>query len=86
MVDASGALPDGRVFKDAHEFKQLLLEDRDVIAKAFIEHLCIYALRRRLTVDDQGDLLSIQEVAKKSAYQIQDVVRAVARSDLMRKR
>jgi hypothetical protein len=62
------------------------LEDRDKIARAFIEHLCTYALRRVLTVDDRDDLKLIESEAKKSQYRLKDIVRAVALSDLIRKR
>ena len=86
MVDASGVMPDGRPFKDANEFKRLLLEDRDKVARAFIEHLCTYALRRVLTVDDEDDLKSIQAEAKKNQYRVKDIVRAVALSELIKKR
>ncbi len=86
MVDASGVMPDGRPFSDSVEFKRLLLEDRDKAARAFIEHLCTYALRRVLTVDDRDDLKLIEEEAKKNQYRVKDIVRAVALSDLMRKR
>ncbi|MCS7470555.1 DUF1592 domain-containing protein [Stieleria sp. ICT_E10.1] len=85
-VDASGVMPDGRPFTDSVEFKRLLLDDRDKVARAFIEHLCTYALRRVLTVDDQEDLNAIEEEAKKSDDRIRDIVRAVALSELMRKR
>jgi hypothetical protein len=86
VVDASGAMPDGRTFKDANEFKQHLLEDRAKVARAFIEHLCTYALRRVLTFDDQADLAAIQAEAKKQDYRVKDIIRAVATSDLIRKR
>ena len=86
LVDASGVMLDGRAFKDVNEFKRLLLEDRDAIARAFIEHLCTYALRRVLTVDDEDDLQLIEEEAKKNDYRIRDIVRAVALSDLIKKR
>jgi len=86
LVNPSGLMPDGRAFKDANEFKQRLLEDRDKLARAFIDHLCTYALRRALAFDDQDDLNAIQAEAKKSNYQIKDIVRAVALSDLMKKR
>ncbi|MEY4177506.1 MAG: hypothetical protein RLY70_1080 [Planctomycetota bacterium] len=86
VVDASGALPDGRSFQDSVEFKKLLLDDREPIARAFIEHLCTYALRRVLTVDDKEHLLAIETEAKKHQFRIQDIVRAVAMSELMRKR
>ena len=86
LVNPAGAMPDGRAFKDAQEFKQRLLEDRDKLARAFIDHLCTYALRRALAFDDQDDLNAIQAEAKKSNYRIQDIVRAVAQSELIRKR
>jgi hypothetical protein len=85
-IDASGVMPDGRVFKDSVQFKQLLLADRDQIARAFIEHLCTYALRRVLTIDDQDDVKSIAAEAKKNNYCVKDIVRAVALSNLLRKR
>ena len=86
LVDASGVMPDGREFKDSAHFKQLLLEDRDQVARAFIEHLCTYALRRVLTVDDQDDITLIEAEAKKNQYRVKDMVRAVALSELIRKR
>lgn len=85
-VDASGVMPDGRPFADSVEFKRLLIEDRDKVARAFIEHLCTYALRRVLTVDDEEGLHAIEVEAKKNGYRVQDIVRAVATSDLLRKR
>jgi hypothetical protein len=85
-IDASGVMPDGRKFQDSVQFKQLLLANRDQIARAFIEHLCTYALRRVLTVDDQEDLKSIEAEAKKSDYRVKNIVRAVALSNLIRKR
>ncbi|MEI7459757.1 MAG: DUF1592 domain-containing protein [Pirellula sp.] len=86
LVDASGVMPDGRPFTHSVQFKQLLLEDRDKIARAFIEQLCTYSLRRVLTVDDSDNIKLIEEVAKKNDYRVKDIVRAVALSELMRKR
>ncbi len=86
VVDASGLMPDGRPFKDSRQFKQLLIADRDRILRAFIEHLCTFALRRVLTVDDQDDLKQIEAEAMKSQYRVKDIIRAVALSDLIRKR
>jgi mono/diheme cytochrome c family protein len=86
LVDASGVMPDGRPFTDSVDFKRLLIEDRHKVARAFIEQLCTYALRRVLTVDDQDDLELIEEEAKKNQYRVKDIVRAVALSELIRKR
>jgi hypothetical protein len=86
VINAAGEMPDGRDFKDSTEFKQRLLEDRDELARAFIDHLCTYGLRRALSFDDRDDLNAIQAEAKKSQYRIKDIIRAVALSDLMQKR
>lgn len=85
-VDPSGTLPDGRSFADASEFKQLLLDDRERFLTAFVEHLCTYGLRRVLTVDDRDDLAKIVSAAKRHNYQLKDIIRAVALSEIMRKR
>lgn len=86
LINASGSLSDGRAFKDPTEFKRILLEDRDKVARAFIEHLCTYALRRVITFDDQDDISAIQAEAKKAGYRMKEIIRAVALSDLMKKR
>ena len=86
LINPAGAMPDGRAFADANAFKQLLIEDRDAVARAFIEHLCTYALRRVLTYDDREEIQAIVAEAKRNAYQVKDIVRAVAVSELMRKR
>ena len=86
LVDASGSLPDGRSFANADDFKKLLIEDRDRFAHAFVEHLCTYALRRVLTVDDRESVQNIVEQAKINDYRMIDIIRAVATSDLLQKR
>ncbi|WP_256199662.1 DUF1585 domain-containing protein [Verrucomicrobium spinosum] len=63
-----------------------MIEDRDKFVRAFIEHLSTYGLRRVLTVDDEEDITVIAAEAKKNQYGVKDIVRAVALSDLMRKR
>jgi len=85
-VNPSGRLPDGRAFADAKEFKRLLLDDRDAFLRALVEHLSAYALRRVMTVDDREDIESIVDEARQKDYKLKDVVRAVAMSDLIRKR
>ena len=86
LADPSGVMPDGRKFKDANEFKKLLMDDRDRVLKALVEHLCTYGLRRVMTVDDRNDIQSIVEQAKAGDYRLKEIVRAVAMSDLFQKR
>jgi hypothetical protein len=86
LVNPAGLMPDGRAFKDANEFKRLLIKDRDKFVQAFIEHLCTYGRRRVLTVDDQDDIKAIRAEAKQNNYGVRDIIQAVALSELMRKR
>jgi hypothetical protein len=79
-------MPDGRSFKNADEFKRLLLDDLETFQHAFVEQLCTYALRRVLTVDDEDDIQFIVEDIKKTPGGVRDIVRAVALSELIRKR
>jgi len=60
--------------------------DHDRFLEAFVEQLSTYALRRVLTVDDRDDLAAIVREAKSCDYQLRDIVRAVAVSELMQKR
>ncbi|MDA1163316.1 MAG: DUF1592 domain-containing protein [Planctomycetota bacterium] len=85
-VDASGELPDGRTFKDAREFKQLLLADLDAFNKTFIEKLAIYGLRRTMTIDDHDELAAIARVGRENDYRVRDIVTAFVVSDLFQKR
>ena len=86
--ERSGAVPvfRGAVRSGGSALETQLLEDRDKFLRAFIEHLCTYALRRVLTFDDREDLKAIEEEVRKNGYGLRDIVRAVALSDLMRKR
>lgn len=86
LIIPSGRMPDGRPFTDPVQFKQLLLEDREKFVRAFIEHLCTYGLRRVLTFDDHEGIKAIEVEARNDQYKVKEIVRAVALSQLMRKR
>ncbi|HEX7901576.1 MAG TPA: DUF1588 domain-containing protein, partial [Planctomycetota bacterium] len=85
-VDASGELPDGRTFKDAAEFKKLLLADVDKFTAAFVEKLATYALRRGMNVDDREALAALARQGKAADYRLSSIVEALALSDLFQKR
>ncbi len=85
-VDASGEMPDGRTFKNAKEFKQLLLADLDTFNHTFIEKLAVYGLRRTTTIDDRDDIQAIAKVGKENDYRVKDIVKAFVLSDLFQKR
>ena len=85
-VDASGTLPDGRSFAGPAEFKRLLAESPDTFARAFVEQLATYALRRVMTVDDAAALDAIAAQSAADGYRLKSLVRALAVSDLFKRR
>jgi hypothetical protein len=73
-VDASGKLFGKHVFEDVVGFKDAVLAEEDVFAKAFIKHLLSYGLGRELTLADR---IAVDEVAKASEagnYKMRDVI------------
>lgn len=85
-VNASGQLPDGRVFKDSQEFKHLLAQDVDRFAEAFVEQLATYALRRVMTIDDAPQLKAIAAASKSDAYKLRTLIANFVTSDLFQNR
>ena len=85
-VNATGVLPDGRLFANAKEFKQLLMADLDTFNHAFIEKLAIYGLRRTMTFDDQDELKAIARSSREKDYCVADILEAFVLSDLFQQR
>ena len=86
QVVASGNLPDGRAFESPEEFKQLLVQDIDRFAEAFVEQLGTYALRRVMTIDDAAEIKTIVAASKKDNYRFRTVIENFVMSDLFQKR
>lgn len=86
LINPAGEMPDGRTFQTVTEFKLLLLADRAKFTKAFVEHLFTYGLRRVLTLDDQAYVRQVVDEAEQKSYGVKEIVRAVALSELMRRR
>ena len=85
-VNATGKLPDGRTFHGADEFKQLLVQDLDRFAEAFVEQLATFALRRVMTIDDAAQIKSIAQASKTEDYRLRTVIENFVMSDLFQKR
>jgi hypothetical protein len=85
-VNASGTMMDGRTYNNSLEFKQILLQDMDRFALAFVEQLATFALRRAMTVDDMDQIKSIALSSKKDDYKLKSVIENLVYSDLFQKR
>ncbi len=85
-VNARGELPDGRTYNGANEFQQLLAQDIDRFAEAFVEQLATYSLRRVMTIDDAAQIKAIAQAGKRDDYKLRTVIENLVLSDLFRKK
>jgi len=81
-VDPSDTLPDGRSFRNIDEFKQLLLADKDQLARALTVKLVTYATGAAPTESDQPQVDAIVEQVRAAGYGLRSLVHAIVRSGL----
>ena len=74
-VDASGVLFGKHDFKDVVGFKDAVLAEKDLFAKAFIKHLLSYGLGRELTVVDRIAVDEIAKASEKDNYKLRDLIK-----------
>ena len=78
-IDASGMFPDGTKFQGASGLKQMLLQSDRFVPTA-TEKLLMYALGRRVDVDDAPTVRSIRRAAAANDYRWSAIVLGIVRS------
>ena len=67
-IDASGSLPNGKTFKDVFGLKEVLMQEKQVVAAGLLEALLCYALGRDATFTDRPFIeASIAKAQKKNS-------------------
>lgn len=84
-VDASGALADGRPFKDINELRALLLEDEDALARNVIRQLLTYATGRAPRFGDREEIEAIVARTKPSHHGLRTILEQIVASPLFAK-
>jgi hypothetical protein len=79
-IDASGTLPDGRIFKGPQELRAILRTDRDAFAEALTEKLLTYALGRGLERYDRIAVKKISERLAAENYRFSALVLEIVKS------
>jgi len=74
-VDASGILFGKHEFKDVVGFKDAVLAEKDLFARAFIKHLLSYGLGRELTLADRIAADEIAKVSEKENYRLRALIK-----------
>jgi hypothetical protein len=67
-------------------FRQLLADQPDAFARAFVEKLAIYSLRRAMTVDDAAALQRITKAGAEGGYRLRTLIEAFVLSELFQQR
>ena len=80
-IDPSGEMPDGSKFDGPDGIRDYLLARPNQFTKCLTEKLMIYALGRRLSFTDRGDIDSIVASAAKNGYGFRDLVKRVVASE-----
>ena len=77
-VDASGVLFGKHPFKDVVGFKDAVLAEKDVFAKAFTKHLLSYGLGRELIVSERVAVDEIVKASESNNYKLRDLIKHTA--------
>ena len=81
-VDASGVTPDGGHFDDVLQFKKLLLQDEEAIARNLTEQLLVYATGAPVGFADRDDVSAILEKSRASAFGVRTIIHEIIQSPL----
>ena len=79
-MDATGALPGGRGFRDVSEFRKLLLEDRDQIARCLAGKLIVYATGSAIRSADGAVIDEIVARVRGKSYGFRTLLHEVVQS------
>ncbi len=85
-VDPADVLPDGQRFRNIDEFKQLLLKDKDQIARALAGRLVTYATGAAVQTADQPEIEAIVRRIRDRDYGLRTLVHEIVQSELFRRK
>jgi hypothetical protein len=81
-VDSADVLPDGRKFRDIDEYKKLLLDDKDQLARGLTEKLLTYSTGAAPTKRDKAAVESIVRHVRDRNYGFKSLIHEVVQSPM----
>jgi hypothetical protein len=81
-IDPADELADGRKFQNIDELKQLLLEDKDLLARALAAKLITYGTGRAPELADKAEIDAIVGKIRDKDYGLRSLVYEVVQSRL----
>jgi hypothetical protein len=83
-VDAADELPGGRKFANVDEFKEWLLEDKDLFARSLTEKLLVYATGHKLEYADRAVVDRLATENRAANHGLRSLIHRVVQSELFR--
>lgn len=81
-VDASGNLQDGRSFSGFNEFRELIAEDKDQLAKAFATKFLTFSTGREMGFSDRPEINKIVAASAKNEHRMRDLILLCLQSEI----
>ncbi len=79
-VEVGYTMPDGRAFANVSEYKSMLLEDKDGLARALSEKLLTYATGARVQFADRDDVAAIVKSLRAENYGLRSLIHHIVDS------
>ncbi|MDE0739885.1 MAG: DUF1592 domain-containing protein [Planctomycetota bacterium] len=83
-VDASGVTAEGKAFSGILEYKELLLEREDQVARHLISQLLVYATGAEIQFADRENVELLAEEVGRKDYPVRTIIHKVVQSKLFR--
>ena len=83
-VDASGVDANGNPFSSIDQFKELLLEQEEQVAKNFVSQLVAYSTGAEIAFADRQTIDEILDRQRESGFPIRDLIHEIVQSRLFR--
>jgi len=81
-VDSSDVLPDGRRFRNIDEYKQLLLTDKDQLARNLAEKLLAYSTGAEPSALDRPEIETIVKRVRGRSYGLRSLIHEIVQSPM----
>ncbi len=85
-VDASGAMPDGRAFRDIREFQDLLVSDRASLLGNLARQFAVYGTGRPIAFADRDAVAAIVAATQKQGGGVRTLLHELIQSELFQTR
>lgn len=81
-VDASGELPDGRTFDNYIEFRDMIAEDQETLARNLVSKFLTFSTGREMGFSDKTEINGIVAAAGRGGYRVRDLMMLAVESTI----